>query len=160
MKAFSTALLLSALTLSSGIASAQAQKDTTNPQSGHPNSGEASSELGRPAAGAPGSTGGSHTPGTSASGAATKCPDLTMQPSDGANSNQGTGRNPGAKLARKESGSASNTYCADGTAASSGSSGGAGNSTSDSGNSANTGKAADSEASNAKQSNGNQKRAQ
>ncbi|MFC7517153.1 hypothetical protein ACFQUU_19260 [Herbaspirillum sp. GCM10030257] len=158
MKAFPIALLMSALTLTAGIASAQAQKDTTNPQSGHPNTGEASSQLGQPAAGASGSTGGSRTPGTSASGAATKCPDLTMHPSDGANPNQGTGRNQGPKLARKESGSASNTYCADETAASSGSSGASGGSgdTASSTNSANSG----SGPGKVKQSNDNQKGAQ
>lgn len=176
MKASTTALLLSTLALSAGIASAQAQKDTTSPQSGHPNTGEASSQLGQPAAGAPGSTGGSRTPGTSASGAATKCPDLTMHPSDGANPNLGTGRNQGPRLARKESGSASNTYCADEKAASSGdaggsntasstssgNSGGSGNSasTSASGNSARSGNSAGNGASKAKQSNNSQKSAQ
>ena len=165
MKAFPTALLLSTLTLSAGLASAQAQKDTTNPQSGHPNSGEASSQLGQPAAGAPGSTGGSRTPGTSASGASTKCPDLTMHPSDGANPNQGTGRNQGPKLARKESGSASSTFCADEKAASSGGSGNTASSKSSgnsggSGNSANSGNAAGNGASKAKPSNSNQKREQ
>lgn len=117
MKPLTTTVFAAALLAASGLTIAQnTQQDTGtmgNARSGHQNSGgNPVPGLGTPAAGTPGSTGGSHTPGTSASGAAVKCPQRTMEATNGSNSNLGTGKRTGPMLSQNRPSSVS-TFCED-----------------------------------------------
>jgi hypothetical protein len=117
MKKLTSTVFAAALLASTGMAVAQNTQQETgslgNAQSGHKKTGgNPVPGLGQPAAGTPGSTGGSHTPGTSASGAAVKCPQRTMEATNGSNSNLGTGRREGPKLSKNRPASAS-TFCED-----------------------------------------------
>jgi hypothetical protein len=123
MKKLTTTVFAAALLASTGLAVAQGTQQQSgqagqtgsvgNAQSGHKNTGgNPVPGLGLPSAGTPGSTGGAHTPGTSASGATVKCPQRTMEATNGSNSNLGTGRQPGPKLSKNRPTSAS-TFCED-----------------------------------------------